>query len=192
MYAITADQVDSRAHDDLVAPAVARLNARDDLALAAERTAGDELQLLVIEPAVALEIVLDLTRTGQWSVGCGIGTATVPDNGSVRAASGPALVAARDAVGRAKRKPTRFAISGPDDAPTAEALIDLLLTVRSKRTAEGWEIADLLAGGLSQSAAASQLGITPQAASDRAIAAAWRIEAAALPALTGVLARLNA
>lgn len=191
MYAITADQIDSRTSDDLVAAAVTRLNDRDALVLPAERTAGDELQLLVADPGTALDIVLELTRAGTWSVGLGAGGVELPDNGSVRAASGPALVAAREAVGRAKRKPTRFAASGPRDADDAEALIDLLLVVRAKRTDEGWEIADLLAGGLSQAAAASRLGITPQAASDRALAAAWRVEAAATPALARVLARLD-
>lgn len=191
MYAITADQVDSRTSDDLVAEAIARLNARDDLVLAAERTAGDELQLLVADPGTALAIVLELTRASTWSVGCGVGEVVLPDTRSVRAASGAAFVGARDAVGRAKRKPTRFALGGPEGSDAAEALIDLLLTVRSKRTEEGWELADLLAQGLSQAAAASRLGITPQAASDRAIAGAWRVEAAAIPALTGVLARLE-
>lgn len=191
VFAITADQISSRTGPDLVAGTLDRLNARGDLLLPAERTAGDELQLLVAEPGAALEIVLELSRAERWSIGCGAGEVLLPASGSVREAAGDALVAARDAVERAKRKPTRFALAGPERAGHAEALIDLLLALRAKRSAEGWQLTELLATGMTQAAAAAALGITPQAASDRAIAAAWKIEVAAVAPLTEVLARLD-
>lgn len=206
MFVITADQVGSRAHADRVNDMLTTLNARPDLVLPAERTVGDELQLLTADAAAALDIILVLTRTGTWSVGCGVGGVQHPLGSSVRSSSGAAFVAARDAVERAKSTPTRFALrgatgaAGADSSDTdseatsethsathAEALIDLLLVVRSRRTDEGWELTDLLAAGLTQAESASRLGITPQAASQRARATDWRVEKAAVPALISVL-----
>lgn len=192
MFVITADQVDSRTTRDRVADALARLARRDDLALSPERTAGDELQVLTEHPSAALEIALDLTREGSWSVGCGVGPVQHPLGPSVRAATGGAFVAAREAVGRAKSSPTRFAVRDvAGEWPHAQALIDLLLIVRERRTDEGWEIVDLLRDGSTQADAAERLGITPQAASQRARAAEWRAERAAVPALVEVLAALD-
>src|SRR5690606_6481642 len=149
---ITADQIASRALPDRVESMLATLNARPDLMLPAERTVGDELQLLTDRASTALEIILLLTRTAEWSVGCGVGDVH-PLGDSVRSASGGAFIAARDAVERAKSTPTRFALrddTATETAAHAEALIDLLLVVRSRRTEEGWELTDLLGDGLTQ------------------------------------------
>lgn len=194
MFVITADQVDSRSTRDLVGEVVADLNKRlkKRLTLAADRTAGDELQLLVDSAETALDVVLQLTRSGRWSVGCGVGAVAEPLPRNIREATGEAFVTARAAVDRAKRRQTRFALEGThDSAPDAEALIDLLLVLRSRRSDEGWEIVDLVASGMTQAAAAKRLGITPQAASKRALAAELRAEQAAIPALTRMLDNLG-
>ncbi|WP_193510204.1 DNA-binding protein [Cryobacterium sp. BB736] len=194
MFVITADQVDSRSTRDLVGEVVADLNKRlkKQLTLAADRTAGDELQLLVDRAETALDVVLQLTRSGRWSVGCGVGAVAEPLPRSIRETTGDAFVAARAAVDRAKRRQTRFALEGTHgSAPDAEALIDLLLVLRSRRSDEGWEIVDLVSAGMTQAAAAKQLGITPQAASKRALAAELRAEQAAIPALTRLLDNLG-
>ena len=194
MFVITADQVDSRSTRDLVGEVVADLNKRlkNQLTLAADRTAGDELQLLVDTAEAALDVVLQLTRSGRWSVGCGVGAVAEPLPRNIREATGEAFVAARAAVDRAKRRQTRFALEGThQSAPDAEALIDLLLVLRSRRSDEGWEIVDLVADGMTQAAAAKRLGITPQAASKRALAAELRAEQAAIPALTRLLDNLG-
>ncbi|MDI2099766.1 DNA-binding protein [Ruicaihuangia caeni] len=192
MFVITADQVGSRKGSDRVSIALGRLNRRGDLLLPAERTAGDELQLVTQRGATALDILLELSRSGEWNIGCGVGGVSGLDGGSVRSASGAAFVAARAAVERSKAKQTRFALrDATTDVPSLEALIDLLLVVRSRRTAEGWEVVDLLAGGTTQAQAAQELGITPQAVSQRAIAAAWRVERAALPALADQLEAMD-
>lgn len=194
MFVITADQVDSRSTRDLVGELVADLNKRlkKQLTLAADRTAGDELQLLVDTAEAALDVVLQLTRSGRWSVGCGVGAVAEPLPRNIREATGEAFVAARAAVDRAKRRQTRFALEGThQSAPDAEALIDLLLVLRSRRSDEGWEIVDLVADGMTQAAAAKRLGITPQAASKRALAAELRAEQAAIPALTRLLDNLG-
>ncbi|CAN5179430.1 hypothetical protein BH09ACT5_BH09ACT5_22980 [soil metagenome] len=195
MFIITADQVDSRHLDDLAGPAAHVLTERygSRLALPVDRNAGDEIQALTGDAETALDIIADLTRTGAWSVGCGVGRVRTPLPANTREASGPGFIAARTAVERAKNAPLRFAlVSESPAAAGAEALIELLLLIRSRRTPEGWELFDLLASGMTQAAAAKSLGISPQAASQRARAAGIRPELAAIPALAGVLARVDA
>ncbi len=194
MFVVTADQVDSRSRDDAVAATITGLIAAHSpaLPLPPERTAGDELQLAVPEAASALAIVLELARAGDWSVGLGIGAAHL--GAGIRESTGPAFIAARRAVERAKRKATRVGVETEPvsvDAADADALVDLLLLVRARRTDEGWELHDLLDRGATQAEAATTLGISPQAASDRAIAAGLRQDRAATEALTRLLTRLN-
>ena len=196
MFVITADQVGSRDRPDLVAGTMAHLDEhfRDALALPVDRNAGDEVQALTADAGAALQIVLHLTRDGDWSVGLGCGDVRAPLPDATREATGDAFVAARAAVTRAKRRPTRFAVEAvaePQPADDAEALLDLLLTLREGRSAAGWELYDLVAAGLTQTEAGARLGITPQSASDRARAAALRVELAAIEPLTRLLARLD-
>ncbi len=194
MFIITADQRDSRTSADLVPAAlvaVARIGG-PRLETPPDRTAGDELQLATNDPSAALAIALHLTRLGTWSVGIGAGPVESPLPPSVRAGRGAAFVHARDAVERAKRAPTRLAVTGADeDAADAEALVRLLVELRDRRSPEGWEVYDLLAEGLSQRAAADRLGITEGAVSLRAKAAGLRAEEAAVPAIERGLARAD-
>ncbi|MFC4243147.1 DNA-binding protein [Gryllotalpicola reticulitermitis] len=196
MFVITADQIDSRMSDDLVAAERDRINAAHGatLALPADRTAGDELQVLSDDPATALALVLELTRGRQFHVGLGIGPVRTPLPEATREASGPAFFAARDAAERAKGSGIRLAVQRQRDpqgrsdrADDAEALLALLLIVRERRSAAGWELYELLQKGLTQADAAERLGISAAAASARAKAAQLRAEAAALPALTRLL-----
>lgn len=196
MFVITADQVRSRSTTDRVGKTVAELNRRyrDQLVLPADRTAGDELQLLVADGTDALQICLLLSRDAGWSIGCGVGSVNRPLGAGVRESAGGAFVAARAAVDRAKKRPTRFALvheSETEAATDAQSLLDLLLILRSRRSAEGWELYDLLETGLTQAEAAARLGITPQAASKRALVAELRTERAAVTPLARVLERLD-
>ena len=196
MFVLTIDQVDSRRTADAVASVLTELASElgEQLVLPPERTAGDEFQLLIREPAAALDTILRLTRAERWSVGCGIGSVREPLPRDIREASGEAFVSARTAVDRAKKRATRFALEASgarDDATHLEALIDLLLATRSRRSAEGWELHDLLTAGLTQAAAATELGISPQAASRRAQAADLKIEAGVTAALVTLLAELD-
>lgn len=193
MYVITADQRGSRTGADLVPQGLSAVSraAEGRLILAPERTTGDELQVALADPGAALEVILDLTRAGTWSVGLGLGPVDEPLPAQVRAARGPAFVHARDAVERAKRTPVRLAVSGGEAAADTEALIRLLVELRDRRTAEGWEIRDLLAEGLTQKQAASRLGITEAAVSLRARSAGLRTEEAAIPALRRALGRAD-
>jgi len=193
MYVLTADQRASRVNADAVPSALAVVTRQGagGLALPPERTAGDELQVAVADPSAALSIVLELTRAGEWAVGVGVGAVESPLPQSVRAARGEAFINARDAVDRAKKTPTRLAVTAPAGGEDAEALIRLLVELRDRRTPEGWEVYDLLADGLTQRDAAARLGVSEGAISLRAKAAALRVEEAAVPALERVLARLD-
>ncbi|HEY9424862.1 MAG TPA: DNA-binding protein, partial [Microterricola sp.] len=163
-----------------------------------DRNAGDEIQLLGTDAATMLDIVLELTRGNAWSVGLGVGPIGRPLPAATREASGPAFYAARDAVSRAKKRSTRFAVhrqssedTGSEIATSEEALIDLALALRQRRTGPGWELYDLVADGLSYKEAAERLGISAPAASSRAKAAQLSIEFDAVPALVGLLAGID-
>ena len=196
MFVLTVDQIDSRASDDdAVAPILterADWRARGAV-LGPDRTAGDEFQLVFPDARSALAAALLLRRSGPWSVGIGVGAVTTPLPDSTGAAKGEAFVAARAAVDAAKRSPHHLAVVAPDGdaASGVAALIGLLLEVRSRRSPEGWEVADLQRAGLSQVAIADRLGVTPQAISLRARAAAVRLERDAMPALETALADLD-
>ena len=197
MFVITADQVSSRTTADRVGATLRRMGTAfgDRLALPADRTAGDELQLLFASGPDALEACLALDREHGWSIGVGVGSVRQPLPAGVRESAGGAFIAARAAVDRAKRRSTRFAIEhehARDAAADVQALVDLLLILRARRSAAGWELYDLLTdGGSTQADAAVSLGITPQAASKRANAAGLRAERAAIGPLSRLLDDLD-
>lgn len=196
MFVITADQRKSRKNADAVADALRLINAHraDDLALTAERTAGDEVQMLVNSAQATLEIALELTRTGQWSVGIGIGAVPSPYGATVRATSGQAFIAARTAIERAKKSPAKCAVESEPSSELAQdidPLLELLILMRNRRTENGWQLYDLLNTGLIQADAAEKLGITPQSASQRALVAGLRTEEDAVRALANFLDRAH-
>lgn len=196
MLVLTVDQIDSRTADDLVEPVLARLAHDYAGALVAEpeRTAGDEFQLALDDAATALDIALDLVRSAEWSVGLGVGDVREPRGDSVRAMTGTAFVNARDAVTAAKKRPSRFALVGEPGAPDLDPLVRLLLALRERRTPEGWEICDLLEAEpeLTLTDAAARLGISVQAASQRALTAGARLDREARTALGSILAAEDA
>lgn len=195
MWVITADQISSRTSSDLVAATIDELNRGPlSLPMPAERTVGDEFQLLLDDADTVLTVILHLTRQGHWSVGCGAGAAVTPLPSNIREATGTAFIAARTAVNRAKRSSTRFALEqdqATSRASEVEALIDLLLALRARRSTEGWRLHDLLESGHTQADAAEQLGVSPQAVSSRARAAGLRVEYAARQPLVRLLETLD-
>jgi hypothetical protein len=197
MFVVTADQIDSQNSVDLVESAlseVARLGG-DDLILPPDRTAGDEIQVATTRAATALDLVLRLVAAETWSVGLGIGDVRTPLPDSTRAMGGSAFVAARAAVESAKQRPNRFSVAVAESrilpAATLEPIVDLLLALRQRRTPEGWELHELLETGLTQAEAAKRLGITPQAASLRAIAAGLRLDREARVAIAALLSHAD-
>jgi len=193
MFVVIADQIGSRTDRDRVAGLLERLHERtgDRLALPAERTAGDELQALTADAATALDVVLECLRDGHFRAGLGIGAVAGALPASIREASGPAFIAGRRAVQQAARTSIRFSAAGADGAEDAaadvDALVALLLSARARWSPQSWELHELLEQGLTQAASAEQLGISPQAVSKRARAAALAIDAAARVAIGRVM-----
>lgn len=215
MFVITADQIDSRSRTDIVGTTLTRLNREygGRLALPVDRNAGDELQVMTADARTTLEIVLDLTRSAQWSVGIGCGAVRLPLPTATREGSGPAFFAARDAVTRAKKQATRFAVETIEPADSidsaeehieeaesaavwpsaadAEGLMNLLLQLRGRRSDAGWELYDLVVTGMQQNEAAERIGISAPAANSRARAAGLKTEFASIGGLTRLLENLD-
>ncbi len=180
MFVLTADQRASTREGDHVAALTESLRPwfaahSDAVALPLERTVGDEVQTVLTSADAALDLALTLARKGKWSVGIGAGPVDEPLGESARASSGPAFVAARAAVERAKLKsePVPLVVAGTHDgaAEAATAVVQLLASVIRRRSEAGWEVADLLASGLNQREAAARLEISEQAVSQRVASA---------------------
>src|SRR3954468_20312356 len=137
-----------------------------------ERTAGDEFQGVLGEPAAVTTVVERLLREGGWSIGIGIGEVEEPLPESTRAGRGPAYLAARDAVTTAKSAPWRLRVAGEGQGVRAlETTLWLWAAVLNRRTPRGWEVADLVDTGASYEEVAKRLGFTQSAISQRAQAA---------------------
>jgi hypothetical protein len=141
-----------------------------------ERTAGDEFQGVLDDPAAVTAVVERLLREDGWNIGVGVGEVDEPLPESTRAGRGPAYLHARDAVTTAKFAPWRLRVSGDDahDGRRVRALettLWLWAAVLNRRTPRGWEVADLVDAGASYDQAAKRLGVTQSAISQRAQAA---------------------
>ena len=145
-----------------------------DLGLARrfERTAGDEFQGVVDDPAVLTTAVERLLRADAWNIGVGVGPVDEPLPESTRAGRGPAFLHAREAVTAAKSAPWRLRVAGDDPGVRSlETALWLWAHVLGRRTPRGWEVADLVDAGATYDEAARRLGVTPSAVSQRAQAA---------------------
>jgi hypothetical protein len=136
-----------------------------------ERTAGDEFQGVVDDPAVVTVAVERLLREDAWNIGIGIGAVQEPLPESTRAGRGPAYLHAREAVTAAKSAPWRLRVVGDRDIDPLETTLWLWAHLLARRTARGWEVADLVDAGATYDEAARRLGVTPSAVSQRAQAA---------------------
>src|SRR3712207_894415 len=105
MFVLTVDQRGSRREPDRVAEALDGLAQLHRPLRAFERTAGDEFQGLLDDPAQVVDVVLTLVRAGGWSIGVGTGEIEEPLPPSIREGRGPAFIFARNAVEAAKRRP---------------------------------------------------------------------------------------
>ena len=170
---LTVDQHGSRTQPDQVPAALEQLAATVASRLAFQRTAGDEFQGVLDDPAALAPALEPLLRTGAWNIGIGIGEIETPLPDRARAGRGSAYVAAREAVTAAKSSPWRVRASGapPEAARALESAIWLWAALLARRTDRGWEVADLVDRGLTYDEAASRLGISQSAVSQRAAAA---------------------
>jgi hypothetical protein len=174
---LTIDQRGS-SHDTATDQVPATLLALADVEMLRpfERTAGDEFQGVLDQPAALAAVVERLLREESWNVGIGIGEVEEPLPESTRAGRGPAYVYAREAVTTAKSAPWRLRVVGdePDDRRGVRALettLWLWAAVLNRRTSRGWEVADLVDAGASYDQVAKRLGVTQSAISQRAQAA---------------------
>jgi len=168
---LTVDQDGSRSGADRVPVALASL-ADVSARLPFERTVGDEFQGVLDEPAAVVAALEALLRSGEWNIGIGVGPVETPLPDQARAGRGPAYLSAREAVTRAKSSPWHVRAVGEGDRVRAlESAIWLWAALLARRTPRGWEVADLVDEGLTYDEAASRIGISQSAVSQRAAAA---------------------
>ena len=168
---LTVDQRGSRTSPDLVPGTLATL-ADATLLLPFERTAGDEFQGVLDDPASLARVVETLLREDQWNIGIGIGAVNEPLPDHARAGSGAAYLHARHAVTAAKNSPWHLRVAGDDPGVRAlETTLWLWAAVLARRTTRGWETADLVDEGLSYEETGRRLGVSQSAVSQRAQAA---------------------
>jgi hypothetical protein len=176
VFVLTVDQRRSRAREDLVEAAMAKLNQdpHRPLRLAFDRTAGDEMQGVSTSASTAAGIALELAGSGQWSVGIGVGAVREPLPSNTRAGAGEAFERARAAVTAAKNAPGHIAVSGSSAlAEQAEAVLQLVVSVARKRSQLSAEAGLLVDEGLTQQEVAERLGISQQAVSGRLHSGLW-------------------
>lgn len=194
-YVLTIDQIGSRHHSDLVGPTIAALSERLP-GVPLTRTVGDEFQLLLTtDPLSVVTTILVLMRDGDWHVGVGIGPVEEPTPTDLREARGPAFVAAREAVDEAKERAGHLRVVAAAPAEVegqdAEVVLDLLLTLRGRRSDAGWVAADLADDGLTQTEIGQQLGVSRQAVQQRLTTAQWSLDVAARPVAARLLERAD-
>jgi hypothetical protein len=214
MYVLTIDQRGSTSDIDRVPGLLAGLKGRSTSGRF-ERSVGDEVQGVLVHPGEVVEIALQALRGGQWYVGIGVGAVGLPLPSSPREGSGPAFVAARLAVERAKSAAGHVplsVVSGalrrggaaplPETEPgtracaNAEAVLRLIGRLVQDRTDAQWKVVDLLRslqdGNAprhgTQKLAAGKLGITEQSVSRAVLRSGWQEEWAARPAAELLLA----
>ena len=163
-YVILADQVDSRTESDRVPSALDAL-VHVGMLLPYERTAGDEIQGLAATGSAVVASIVALTRLDGWRIGIGVGAVDEPVPTSTRAA-----------ISAARRSPVELSLTPGDSVRAggygdyvedAETALWLLRGTLERRSAEGWELMDLLDAGLTNAQAAASLGISPSAVSQR-------------------------
>jgi len=190
-YVLTVDQRASRRSPDRVPEVLRRLNSAVPTMLGFERTAGDEFQGLIADPDDVVDVVLQLVRTREWSIGVGAGPVQTPLPQSTRAGSGPAFLSARRAVDAAKQRPTRLAVRGvaPADAGDAQAVLSALAVIVERRSDQAWAAIALVGAGRTQAEAATELGISRQAVGQRLAAGLWDLERDLRPTAARLLTR---
>jgi hypothetical protein len=190
-YVLTVDQRASRRGPDRVADALRMLEGSVPVLLGFERTAGDEFQGVLGDPADVVDVALRLVRMGGWSIGVGAGAVQTPLPESTRAGSGPAFLAARRAVDAAKQRPFRLAVRGavPPEAADAQAVLSALAALVDRRSEQAWAAIELVEQGRTQSDAATELGISRQAVGQRLAAGMWELEKELRPTAARLLVR---
>lgn len=198
MFAITYDQRGSTQHGDRVPELLEALSAVPTRC-AAERTRGDEAQVLVDRADAALQAVRAAAELGEWSIGLGIGAVEIPLPVSVREARGPALRASSDALDAARRTsqvPIVVRAADPRHAETAadaQAVLRLIGWMNRTRNTGQWRTVRALREDPSRTQAqlAEHLGVTQQTVSRSLKTSGWREESAADSLVQRLLAMID-
>ncbi|MCL3776748.1 MULTISPECIES: hypothetical protein [unclassified Actinomyces] len=197
MFVLTIDQVRSRDGEDLVPELLASLDGVPVL-VAFERTVGDEVQGVVADAAAVLTVVRRALASGHWHVGLGIGEGELGEEGP-RSGTGPAFLAAREAVESAKRTRTSLAVRAGTStgaaaraAADAEAALRLVAALTARRTVAQARVVALLDDGMTGKEVAETLGVSAQAVSKQRIAAAYDEERSMMPVLVRLLEQADA
>lgn len=174
------------------------LSALKDIAVLApfERTVGDEVQGIPEDAAATYEVIRQTIRLGRWHIGIGVGEGTLGIDGAARSGSGPAFIAAREAVEVSKTLRSSFALrrgcaetkkEEHHYVSDAQAAIGLWINLLQRRSNAQWEAIDLLEQGKNGKEAARMLEISEQAFSQRRIASGYEEEKAARPLILRLL-----
>ena len=206
MFVLTIDQRGSTNDLDRVPELLAVLSGYPDVRF--ERSVGDEVQGVLQDPLLVVDVALSALRSGHWYVGIGVGPGTLAQDASPREGSGPAFVAARKAVERAKSASGHvpLAVAAGSRAheavqacANAEAVLRLVGKLVQDRTEAQWRVVDALraksgAAGAGagrhglQKLVAQELGISEQSVSRSVLRSGWQEEWAARPAAEMLLA----
>lgn len=213
MFVLTIDQRGSTSDIDRV-PSLLQEVAPLTTSGMFERSVGDEVQGVVQDPGEAVAIALHALRREHWYVGIGVGPVDTPLPQSPREGSGPAFVAARHAVERAKAAAGHVPLAVLPGMPArtetldarnahasaacanAEAVLRLIGRLIQERSEAQWKVVDTLMAVQqnseirhgSQKIAARELGITEQSVSRAVLRSGWQEEWAARPAAETLLA----
>jgi hypothetical protein len=207
MYVLTIDQRGSTNDADRVPELLGALGNHAGVRF--ERSVGDEVQGVLQDPALVVDVALLALRSGRWYVGIGVGPGTLAPDASPREGSGPAFVAARRAVERAKSAASHVpaaVVAGSREpgaaaaCANAEAVLRLVGRLVQDRTDAQWRVVDALRAksgaptergpgrhGL-QKQVARDLGISEQSVSRAVFRSGWQEEWAARPAVEMLLA----
>ncbi|WP_353711745.1 MarR family transcriptional regulator [Arthrobacter sp. K5] len=207
MYVMTIDQRGSTNDADRVPELLGALGGHSGVRF--ERSVGDEVQGVLQDPALVVEVALHALRSGHWYVGIGVGPGELAPDASPREGSGPAFVAARRAVERAKSAASHVpaaVVAGTREheavvaCANAEAVLRLVGRLVQDRTEAQWRVVDALRAksgatreqgpgrhGL-QKQVARDLGISEQSVSRTVLRSGWQEEWAARPAVEMLLA----
>ncbi|GHD12646.1 hypothetical protein [Zhihengliuella salsuginis] len=174
MLVLTIDQRHSRSSPDLVGELIDWIDGACEALRPFERTAGDEVQGVLPTAESAVQLALDIVKSGEWSVGIGVGAVEEPLPAQTRAGRGEAFERARDAVERAKTSSGRVAVTGPPlETERLEAELQMIAAVNLRRTKTSEEAGQMIRSGMTQQEVAVKLGISQQAVSSRLSSGLW-------------------
>lgn len=168
---IVLDQQRSSKGPDLVEVTSSELNDcfGAQLRLPFVRTAGDEMQAVLGDPAALAPIAAHVVESGMWWVGLGLGD-LIRIGHSARESAGPAFRAAREAIDAAKharRSPGPMAVRGEPEplVRSLEAALGAFAFIIQSRTDRQREVVGAVRNAPSHQAAATALRVSRQTVS---------------------------